>query len=314
VYYALQLDQFLTPFGLFLRSSLSDHLGLYPYLTWSVMALEALGPFLLLAPGRVLPLVGIVLLAGMHLSFGASMYLGVFPWIDVISLLLFLHRDHSTWLLTQLSAVGWRLRRIKGLPAGHWFRNSFQPVANGNLSTSRLFMAKVGTYLSISLLLASLWYVLSLNFCQLNYFSCHFPVVAQRFGQTLYLQQNWSMFSPYPLKDDGYYEMPGKLRNGEMVDVYLALDSGAKEIKPAVLSHIYRGDRHRKYMMNLWQKRHQEARLPYGRYLCRKWNENVKERPQLELENFEIVFHLERPKFGAEPEVERAVIWKHTCF
>ena len=54
-------------------------------------------------------------------------------------------------------------------------------------------------------------------------------------GQILGLEQRWAMFAPSPLKNDGWYVIPGKLKNGKEVDLF----RNGKEItwaKPMLVS------------------------------------------------------------------------------
>ena len=92
-YYTLQLDQYTTSFG----SWLGQFFQLNKILTFSVLLMEWLAAPLLLAPlffgiklGRLVRLITIFILVGIHLGFAASLYIGLFPWIDLVSLLIFL--------------------------------------------------------------------------------------------------------------------------------------------------------------------------------------------------------------------------------
>ncbi len=81
------------------------------------------------------------------------------------------------------------------------------------------------------------------------------------------------MFAPQPLKDDGWYLIPGKLKNGEEVD--LATGGGVVfREKPEDVSGHYRTQRWRKYLINLWSAEHAGHRVHFARYLCRVWNES----------------------------------------
>lgn len=326
VYYALQLDQFLTPLGHFLREALAGHVDLYPFMTWGVMSAETLGPLFLLMPFPAVRLAAVAAMSMMHLSFGATMYLGVFPFIDVVSLAVFLDRRHVEFLMGR-SRMLWLRCGAAVAARAPWLRDCWCRPQGAAVTAQageagiagvippragRRRVVQAGGGFAVFFCAYCLWYVCSLNLCQLEYFNCRIADAAKSFGQAIYLQQHWSMFSPYPLKDDGFYEMPGILRNGDKVDVFLALDSGADVVKPRYLAHQYRGDRHRKYMMNLWLKRNREARLPYGRYLCRAWNRAAKRQGQLV--SYKIIFHKETPRWGMPPTVKPVTIWEHQCF
>jgi predicted DCC family thiol-disulfide oxidoreductase YuxK len=128
----------------------------------------------------------------------------------------------------------------------------------------------------------------------------------------LRLDQKWSMFAPHPLLDDGWYVIPGKLKDGTEIDVFKNGEPISWE-KPNPVSATYPNERWRKYMMNLWFKDYAEYRLYYGQYLCRNWNSQHQGSKQLE--NFEIDFMLEKtlPNYQS-PNVEKVRIWNHFCF
>ena len=127
------------------------------------------------------------------------------------------------------------------------------------------------------------------------------------------LDQKWNMFAPYPTNEDGYYVIPGKLRDGSSVNVY----TGQTEIsydKPKNMAYTYQDQRWQKYMMNLWQQDFSEYRLGYGQYLCREWN---KKNPyEKNLMTFDIVYMLEVTNMNTlkEEEIEPVTIWQHDCF
>lgn len=45
------------------------------------------------------------------------------------------------------------------------------------------------------------------------------PAPVGHIGTLLAISQRWDMFAPSPLKDDGWYVVPGMLRNGRTIDL-----------------------------------------------------------------------------------------------
>ena len=138
-------------------------------------------------------------------------------------------------------------------------------------------------------------------------------------GSYLRLDQSWSMFAPYPLKDDGWYVIPGTLRDRTELDLLpvlsgdFSIHEGVDWEKPPLVYRTYKNDRWRKYMMNLWARKHEGHRLYLGRYICREWN--ARHDGAEVLERFQIYYMLETtlPDYRhAEPE--KVVTWKHRCF
>jgi hypothetical protein len=73
------------------------------------------------------------------------------------------------------------------------------------------------------------------------------------------------------LKEDGWYVIEGQLRDGSSVDLFRDGAPVAWE-KPELISALYKSERWRKYMMNLWAEEYAPYRLYYLQYLCRDWN------------------------------------------
>lgn len=89
IYYALQLDQFLTPFG--------ELFKMLPYrfhqiMTWLTLAAEFILPFLFFVPWKNNRLRWIMILSfiGFHLGLFSVFYLGFFPWICMAYWLVFI--------------------------------------------------------------------------------------------------------------------------------------------------------------------------------------------------------------------------------
>ena len=83
---ALHMEQFTTNFGLFIR----QFEGFIKAGTAVVYVLELLAFLLLFSPFWMIRLFGALTLMGMHLGFALSMRLGLFPFTDIVSLILFL--------------------------------------------------------------------------------------------------------------------------------------------------------------------------------------------------------------------------------
>jgi hypothetical protein len=83
--------------------------------------------------------------------------------------------------------------------------------------------------------------------------------------------------------------------------------------KPELGSRLYKNDRWRKYMMNLWLADYNAYRIYYGKYMCRKWNRDAK--PGRQLMEFEIFFMLEQTVLpGQSTKIVKTSTWQHKCF
>jgi predicted DCC family thiol-disulfide oxidoreductase YuxK len=128
--------------------------------------------------------------------------------------------------------------------------------------------------------------------------------------------QQWDMFAPYPLLDDGWYVIRGVLLNGREVDVFRdgAPVSFAKPSSAAIAAQ-YKDERWRKYLMNLYLADNSAYRLYYGRYLCRKWNAGKAADDPTQLITFDIYFMIRtNVPWTQPPRVhEKALLHSHRC-
>ena len=132
-------------------------------------------------------------------------------------------------------------------------------------------------------------------------------------ASVLRIDQKWSMFSPFPLKDDGWYYMPGKLGNGKEVDVWNFTETKASKEKPAMVAYTYPNQRWRKYMMNIWKKRYKDHRLYFGKYLCRTWNNDRSGDDRLHKWQMHFVKELST-SMGPKWPFEEFTLWRHECY
>jgi hypothetical protein len=135
-------------------------------------------------------------------------------------------------------------------------------------------------------------------------------------GESLFLQQDWRMFS-VPPSQTGEIEVSGRLRDGTPID--LLADGGpvpAVATPPPTDVPSRRAPfRSVRWRLLLWRAtdpgRTDQRLLHYGRYLCRGWNQvHPAERG---LATFEVIFWA-RPIGAPAPSAERRVLWSHDCF
>ncbi len=93
VYYTLSYDQYVTPLGHFLLN-----LGpLLTVVTLVTLVLEWVGPLLIWSPLRndACRMAAVILFIGLHLGFGLTLNLGIFPFLSIITWLAFI--PTSAW-------------------------------------------------------------------------------------------------------------------------------------------------------------------------------------------------------------------------
>jgi hypothetical protein len=201
--------------------------------------------------------------------------------------------------LLRLSPVLWPLGRLLALPwlarSGRW---SGRFLAHHSRTAAPLPEVRVppasgtpGQRLAGAAAIVLLGYVILWNVTALPRPPFRLAERWRSVGYVLRLDQTWSMFAPSPSKEGGWYVIPGRLRNGEIVD--LLRDGGElRWDRPATLASIFPNTRWRRYMMLL--RDHREYAPGYARYLCRSWNRtHAGGSPGRMLEDVEIVFVVE---------------------
>lgn len=396
-YYALMLDQFVTPLGILIRPFGS----LLKYLTFGVLGLEYAAFFLLLLPlgSWKIRFFSVCSLMAMHLGFGSFMYLGLFHFIVISGLLIFipppiwykmervlvrtpsgiqiyfdrecpfcrklvsiiltflglkvvakeaqsnlevyqLMREKNSWVLTKGTNYFFGFKALTVLmaesPVWKWpakiLSLSFFAVLGEAfykaLAKNRLALAyftkpllksgrpvslytprAVNLFLIFSIGIMVIW---NINTLPGRTRIIH-PESIKTITKFLSLDQKWNMFSPRPPFEDGWYVFPGELEDGTKVSVFEGTYGEPSWEKPKDFRTIYNSQRWRKYLLNIYQKKHSKARLFFGKYLCRRWARDTQSKQKLY--KFQIVFMEEKtlPNYEVAP-IKKIVLWNHRCF
>lgn len=124
------------------------------------------------------------------------------------------------------------------------------------------------------------------------------------------LNQQWNMFAPKPMRNDGWPVIDGVLRDGTRIDPFFNRE--VHFLKPRDVRATVDGTRWRKFFMNLVDSENSSYRLLFGKYVCRTWNREHDNK----LEEFKIYFMIEQTPYDAnEPlEVRKNLLWNHYCF
>lgn len=306
VYYALSLDSFATPIGLWLR----EFSALLPFLSFATLAIEALGPCLLFLPVTQGPLrfFTVCLFLGLHLGLAFCLALGVFPFIVGAAWFALL----PTWFWRQLRVPRDFSRTRKFTLQRHLETLLGSARYQRLVAHARppLWQPTVGAFFCVACLVyVFLWNVRTVNFAT---YSAILPIASNWFGQTLRIDQMWGMFAPKPATDDGWYVIPARLRDGTEVDLFT---NGAPVQwgKPVDVAATYRNQRWRKYLRNIWEREHASHRRYFGQYLCRTWN--AEPHVHTILETFQIFYMKEETlPGGVSAAPEKVLLWSHRCF
>ena len=305
VYYALNLDVFATHVGVWLRQFPQAMTAI----SFSTLKLETFGPWLLFLPiaqGQVRCL-AIALFVGFHIGIGLCLDLGIFPFIMLTTWLILV----PTWLWEKF-AVPCEFSAQRTQQIRRWLKHvglcaRFRVAQTGRWQWWWSVMS--ASFCTACLLYVFLWNLRTTDFAK---YSQYLPQKYNWIGNALRIDQMWNMFAPKPLQDDGWYVIPAHLHGGKEVDLMTEQASVTWE-KPAFVLPLYRDQRWRKYLLNLWEREHAAHRLYFGRYLCRNWN--ATHQGDETLETFEIYFMKETTlPNGKVAPIEKVNLWNHNCF
>lgn len=307
VYYTMHIDQLTTPAGHWLLG----HPDLMEFLTKATLKVELFAPILFFLPfwTGIARILAIVALFAMQMGFGVTIRVFIFPWICFCGTLPLVPSFVWDFLSRRLSsAVAWshgvfdRIARSLAFKRVSRVLPPRPPVA----STSRTLQVLA----ALALIYVIFWNIGTLP-VSLNEKRIDVPRKLKWLGSVFRIDQQWNMFSPFPLKDDGWYVIPGTLRDGSEVDVFRDGAPVSWE-KPKYVAYTYKNQRWQKYMMNLWSRDFSKFREFYAKYLCRSWNESHKGGEQLD--HFTIYFMREDTRADGEAPPEKVNLWNHYCF
>ena len=261
LFLALSIDQFVKPFG---RAMLAWP-EMLRVLTLLTFWLEVLGPIAAFATawrGRI-RMAAILAFLGFHvIALNLTLELGLFPWVCAVGWLAFLPK--SFWEVI-LPAVHGTLRDflfprapapLPRLPERSIPRH--RSLVGGNHFTANAIALTV-------LLFVVCWNVRTTNFERHEKW---FPRKINVIGQALRIEQYWSMFSPFPMHDDGWLVARSMLSDGSEIDLITGKELDLR--KPARVAKLYPSQRWRKYSMNLRRETHRVYRAGYVRWLIRQ--------------------------------------------
>ena len=128
------------------------------------------------------------------------------------------------------------------------------------------------------------------------------------------IDQRWDMFAPFPLTLSSYPSAPGKLRNGETVELYPLTRSTAEWDPGEHFYPLFEGYRWRKYLGRVDSHKNNVVRRAFGDYLCRSWNGQTRAR-DTQLATLQVRFIKFRTNTDGLPkERTERMVWRHWCF
>ena len=243
--------------------------GLLKWATWGTFALEWAAPLLLFCPigtARV-RMVVIAVLTVMHISIGIFLEVGLFSYVSLAGLTLF-------------------------LPSAFWNSPALARFSKIAEQGSRIAYPRPRpSYLAQGLCLMLFIYVLAININNLPSRPLA-PLAPERWRpmtRGVGLTQSWGMFGEIPSRD-GWYVAKAKLQDGSEVDL---LRNGAavdwnKPAFPATMYPNYFWQKIFREMAYNDEQGFQLMRAPVAQFLCRDWN--GRNTPQKQIVEFEFIY------------------------
>ncbi len=305
VYYVLNLDMHITSIGQLIH----QFREVEKILTYIVLNLERFGWLLLLIPWKLSFFRGVacILFMSMHLGFGLTLHLGLFPWLGLILWLplipgIFWTISIGKKIETGLNIFFERLRRVFSLESAREIMRIL-PV-----QTRTLIVQVQG---SISILLTFICFCSIIILLGINGKSLGvniLPKALVKIARYVKLTQKWDLFAPDPIKNDGWYVIAAKVEGESHKELWLTREEFSWD-PPEHIALSYRNNRWRKYLKNIKRKGYQHLKPYFGSYLCQKYSKEFQS-----LEEVRIFFMLETSQPPGElQKIERKFIWKEAC-
>jgi hypothetical protein len=310
VYYALSFDFAATRIG----HVLLGFPALLRLITRGTIALELLGPFLLLSPiwTARLRILAVVLFVGFHAGLALSMRLAGFSVVCI-----------TAWLAFLPSIVWERLGARRGEPGSRpersprrlpdWVAALRQRSQGwGAVVTPPAPSDKVSA-LSNAIVFVALLIVFACNVLNYPYKEGLAPSVWKNVASIAGLDQQWAMFAAPPLVKDGWYVMEGVLLSGRHVDLWRGGGEPSYE-KPFDVAATFGRSQWRPYLLRFSVNRYARYRMYFGRYLCRTWNAGHSGAGRLNVIYINFMRELTAPPGQVQGPATRELIWRGYCF
>ncbi len=214
------------------------------------------------------------------------------------------------WPLSYIISISW-MRKI-----GNWFYRAFArrrkhvceipEIKQERVNRKKILFATGNILAAFFIIFIIAWNVQSLG--KNNAVPNGIEFIAHK----LRIDQYWNMFSPFPLKDDGWYVIDASLANGKHID--LLRDGKPVDFeKPSHVAYLYKHERWRKYLMNLWSRDNSVYRPYYLQYLCYDWNKNHEANEKLKEINMYFMLEFTLPDYQ-KPNIEKILLGQQECF
>ncbi len=267
VYFSLATQTFSTHWG----QKMLEFPDLLKGLSFFTLYLEQWGPFFWLIPlSGLFPIarsLSLFLFITLHFGFILTLKIGIFPWINLVTLVALLPTAFWDWAETLFSKRAFS----NFIP----FKNQLHSLGPTEMNLKRDQQPSVwvqfGIFLQKTFAVSCLVWIIAWNIKTYDKDIDLLPYPVKQIGATLGLNQKWSMFSPNPPRLIYYFSIPGILSDGKMINLWDETIFSSLE-RPEMLADEFQNYRWRKMLTKLRRTNYRWLRFLLGDYLCRKWN------------------------------------------
>jgi Vitamin K-dependent gamma-carboxylase len=263
VYYAFSFDQIAYP----TTKLIYYYPELLKHLTAIAYYFELLVPLLFFIPvfNSQFRLIAFFLVLGFHLFNGSMLQIGLFFVIGIVSAIGILPMPVMDRFDKMLAQFKPKIALIFMLIDR---RLSFVQVQFNKSILSPAYRKFIPQFLTSFFLI----YILIWNLSNFSFMKYKLNDQWRSIGYLLRLDQNWGMFAPGVIKDNGWYILEGTLTTGKKIDLW---NNGAplSYARPRNSVYLYPNDRWRKYGENMIMQRNAYMRGYFCNYSLRIWNE-----------------------------------------
>ncbi|MES2762254.1 MAG: hypothetical protein V4677_08605, partial [Bacteroidota bacterium] len=285
LYYALSLDQIRMPFGTFLY----QFPALLKVLTHVVYYTEFIAPLLILMPfvPTKVRSIGLIAAVGLFIGIASTLYIGLFYIIGIASLI---------GLLPSTFIDRFEKRFYKNAPTLE--QNCIEE------SNHTIFFSSLLTLKNYFIIVVAV-FCLMMNLGSIRKFPYALDPAIVQYGKMIRLEQNWGMFAPYILKDDGWFVYSALNHQRKYIDIKNYTDFVSYH-KPKYGVCEFESDRWRKFQENYTFNNNNYMRPYYCKYLLNKWNKEHPDKPILDLTIF-FMKETSLPDYQTKPLVKTAL-------
>jgi hypothetical protein len=269
---------------------------------------------ILIGPLRVVAILGVI---ATQLGFGLCFQLGTFPWITSFAILAVL----PVWFWDKLEPAAPKIDRLEHAPLP-----AEEPPAPFRLG--QMVKLAMGVLAILSIASITLWNLSQAGaiFGLAGNEVAFEETMLARFAMAMRLDQRWSMFSPNPQTEDGWFVVEGTLVDGARVDLFPDLVGGQIDVnsadraiargirweKPGLISSQLGDQRWLLYFLQLVGAPTAVQLRGFADYVCRFWND-IEPRSQA-LRRFALQYmRFEHLPEGRTSRVEKVQLISASC-